>query len=1014
MNDKHRFSCTSETKCISRYRVREGINDCLGKEDENPRETLKAKVHFPKLCNDYQSFVSGNETDETDCEHWPCDNIYTHCDGAWTCPDGADELNCNRTSPCYPDHHECISPRTLKLICLPLNQTGNGIHDCLGSMDERQHCRRQFPNSFENTYKCRNEDRCIDIYQGYHPELQFLDTSICREEKYFFFNTPYSDYKVYREYANATFLIRTTLEKMNYDRILIKNDYNNLLHFTLEQSNQFIPNANNDRNQSISNQTIEKKLIRSNSNCNRGILIAFGQEKNDSCLCPPSYYGDRCQFQNERVSLTLTFFKNCTSNCQGIYSLYMFLIDQTNLIHSYEQLTYITTKDCDIKHHFNFLYKSRPKNLTNKYRIHIDVYERIDLRYYTSWIIPISHLFLPVNRISSLLTIPSNPTDVTQQHSQRILTHDQCNCSPSSICLGKMNNQSICLCPINKIGPRCYLPSACQMNPCQHDGQCIPIADDFLCICPDGYFGRTCQEKNIRIDISFGNINIPQAIFIYTVTVQNKTDPLIITILKRIPVDQNTLTVYTSTPYNLIFVRILSKYYLTFLQTKAQSISVNAIKIQSSMYCMPVSDALPKTYSFLRRVKLYHKICKDNRHLSCIHDSEHFMCQCNQDRFANCFPFDFQTSSTCLNRTQCDNGGQCLLNTPICPAYTMCECGDCFYGTKCQFTTEGSSLSLDVILSYHIRQKVPVSRQTIPVKISIVLTTLFALMGLINGICSTSTFRMKTIREVACGLYLYVLSIVSFFTLTLFILKFCFLVFFQSSFITNRLIQKISCYSIDYLLQSFVTIQDWLSVCVSIDRILIVTQPSNRRGNDRIKFARWTIPLTIFIVFISFIYEPLNRELIVDEGDQRMLCIIRYSLSIRIYNLIIRIIHFFIPFIIHIVCASIIIISVARNRSKAHKNKNYKQYLREQFHENKHLIISPSILVILALPRLIIAFLTGCMKSIRYPWLFLAAYFVSFLPPFVTSIIFILPSTTYKDQFKTNLKNIRKLFKRQN
>ncbi|CAF4260324.1 unnamed protein product [Rotaria magnacalcarata] len=41
--------------------------------------------------------------------------------------------------------------------------------------------------------------------------------------------------------------------------------------------------------------------------CNRGILIYYGKNESEQCLCPPSYYGDRCQYQNQRVSLTLQF-----------------------------------------------------------------------------------------------------------------------------------------------------------------------------------------------------------------------------------------------------------------------------------------------------------------------------------------------------------------------------------------------------------------------------------------------------------------------------------------------------------------------------------------------------------------------------------------------------------------------------------------------------------------------------------------------------------------------------------
>ena len=48
------------------------------------------------LLNYYQYVINGiNETDETECEQWECNNIYTHCNGIWNCPNGADEIGCD-------------------------------------------------------------------------------------------------------------------------------------------------------------------------------------------------------------------------------------------------------------------------------------------------------------------------------------------------------------------------------------------------------------------------------------------------------------------------------------------------------------------------------------------------------------------------------------------------------------------------------------------------------------------------------------------------------------------------------------------------------------------------------------------------------------------------------------------------------------------------------------------------------------------------------------------------------
>jgi hypothetical protein len=147
--------------------------------------------------------------------------------------------------------------------------------------------------------------------------------------------------------------------------------------------------------------------------------------------------------------------------------------------------------------------------------------------------------------------------------------------------------------------------------------------------------------------------------------------------------------------------------------------------------------------------------------------------------------------------------------------------------------------------------------------------------------------------------------------------------------------------------------------------------------------------------------------LIYDEEEQRTWCIVRYSSTMRIFDSTMHILHFFIPFSINLISAAFIIVMVARNHSIARKQQTYRQYLRQEFHQQKHLIISPIILFILAFPRLVISFLSGCMKSIRDPWLYFVGYFISFIPPLLTFVVFICPSDTYKKEFDKIVKRYR-------
>ncbi|CAF3663052.1 unnamed protein product [Rotaria sordida] len=468
LNQTHRFRCSSENKCISPILVRDRTKHCKDGEDEILFS--KKTFSYQNLCNGYVNLSlelddEQNETDETNCEQWPCNNQNTRCDGAWTCKNGTDELNCNQSSKCYPNRHECVSPTTFKVVCLSVDHAGDGKIDCLGATDEREHCRHMESNA----------------------------------------------------------------------------------------------------------------------------------------------------------------------------------------------------------------------------------YNKIDLTYHSSWMLPIKFLFLPVNRIATHLIIPA--------HRVGIVKNCQFYCGDHGHCTTYVNNGKT------------------------------------YCQCDSGWSGK----------------------------------------------------------------------------------------------------------------------------------------------------------SNCQERTQCENGGQCIQDLSICPSTTMCICPECYYGGKCQFTTKGFSLSLDVILAYQIRPHMYISRQRAVIK------------------------KSK-------------------------------------------------------------------------------------------QTAQWVIITIILLTTISLIYDPIHRKLIDDKEEQRTWCIVRYSSLIRIFDSTIHIFHFIIPFLINLLSAMMIIINIARTHSNARKQQTYTQYLKKQFHHQKHLIIGPIINVILSIPRLIISFLSGCMKSNRDPWLFLFGYFISFMPPLLTLIVFILPSETYKKELDTIIK----------
>jgi hypothetical protein len=300
------------------------------------------------------------------------------------------------------------------------------------------------------------------------------------------------------------------------------------------------------------------------------------------------------------------------------------------------------------------------------------------------------------------------------------------------------------------------------------------------------------------------------------------------------------------------------------------------------------------------------------------------------------------------------------------------------------------------------------------------------LTGLVSSLLSIITFQDKKARDNGCGIYIFLSSLTSLLTMIMLTFKFWYLVVSQMTLITNRSLLQFNCSSIDFLLRVFLTTTDWLNACVTVERAITVAKQLRFDKQKSRRVAKWIIILIAFVVMLTSVHDPIHRHLVDDEDEQRIWCETGYSSFMHIFNSTIILFHSLLPFAINVLSAVIIILLAARKRSAAHiekpsdenlleqyreqLRKQYHEQLRKQFKEHKHILISACILVILAFPRLIISFLSGCMKSAREPWLFLIGYFLSFIPSTLIFVIFILPSTMYKKQFKNAVLRIRRKF----
>jgi hypothetical protein len=346
----------------------------------------------------------------------------------------------------------------------------------------------------------------------------------------------------------------------------------------------------------------------------------------------------------------------------------------------------------------------------------------------------------------------------------------------------------------------------------------------------------------------------------------------------------------------------------------------------------------------------------------------------------------------------------------------MCLCPPCFYGRRCHFSTSGFGLSLDAILGYHILPHRSLTQQAPIVQFSFALAIIFIMAGLINGILSLITFKNKIVREVGCGLYLLGSSITTLLTMIIFGLKFFILLLAQMTAISNQSFLLFQCHSMDFVLRVCLCMDQWLNACVAAERAMTMVKGSRFVKKKSRKAAKVIIIILLVVIVGSSIHDPIYRRLIEEENDdndqKRIWCIVTYPSNLEIYYYITHIFHFFGPFLINVISAIILITKKSDQQSVVHKQRPYKEILKEQFRQHKHLLAAPVILILLAVPRLIIIFVSKCMKSANDSWLFLAGYFISLIPPMLTFVVFVLPSKFYKKEFRASMEHYRTILRR--
>lgn len=446
--------------------------------------------------------------------------------------------------------------------CIDLSKIGDGKIDCLGAIDERntlEHCDN--PSMLGYYYFCPSTRTCIsytDHCQTRCPNLSddaawcdrpYHQASCPEKTPFMCFNGSCSEKKA----CDKGIPLCTHSEDrymcnpLEYTRTFYHRDDKSFDVGSDLPILDLLPFPDDIAVEEINSEevaherTTEMRSIRTPSSiisyqCNRGFGVQW-YNGSTICFCPEQYYGDKCQYHQDRITVLLS-----VDFSQSIYEgvadasllmkfLVVFLFKESILqVHEF-QLRPSLSFGSRAKYLFYLLASRSKESLDEKkkryfnrssiihehpYAVRIESYEvnrDESIRWIATWFYPIYFDYLPVHRVVKILRFSQisngiDPCTRQERHGNEecrtILNHpNKClclckngytgmncsmldqncarnHCAPKALCKPDYqsslhgNQNPFCLCPQHQFGARCDLfHDGCESNPCQNNGTCL-------------------------------------------------------------------------------------------------------------------------------------------------------------------------------------------------------------------------------------------------------------------------------------------------------------------------------------------------------------------------------------------------------------------------------------------------------------------------------------------------------------------------------------------------------------
>jgi hypothetical protein len=1077
--------------------------------------TTSSRIRFRAYCNGEWDLGDRSDESSIFCPLWTCRqdeyrcktgqciDLSWVCDGIWDCSDASDEealsvnqpwsfhnqklgnqlterkkqcderykvqpfanvCDLSQQYPCYLNNVTNPLDIVTNLPCIPFSKIGDGYMDCHQALDEKNTFEKAKGSMKGFSLQCDDDDGAYVQYPYACRTDTCFDSILCSYK---------SQNITYCSEPNDVVCLNGSC--VQNARCNAKSDcpfgedehwcqpkgnpislsfYRNLKKWVPTQE-QFVnwsllsPAPSDIETYSHRSSSQHSTLYAISFKCNRGIAV-FEQEK-IRCFCPPAYYGDKCQYYSDRLSIVLRIDWNTFSSLNLTGKEFtlkaLFLFNNERIIDRYEihLNPVLDTK----KHKFYLLYsrskdmlrhkKTRYFNRTDVEHVHPYSlrFELYSLEHDNSilelgsWYYPILFDFLPSHRLAKVLKLPTWFGNKTFDPCASIKNAD---CPQNSECkpILNSNNSFYCSCRYGFYGTRCnqYL-SICESY-CSHDSICKPEHYNNhtkpFCVCPLSYFGPSCHLRYDACDsLPCGMHGTCHLTYDYSgerpyQCVCNKDYYMERCQLEKIPIrielnmtnSQIQASVVQLYDVHMGSLDLLLRHQQVYFgipsiiqyhhgQTSAPPLAV--LKTHEHY------DTISNYYLvYIRPIISVINISATPEH--CLHSSTfingngsvflyHEICQngsvCFYDRDYLCICESNHYRAECfghdLQLDHCDlclSNGKCVKGDLNDAKNFMCLCPYCYQGRLCEFSFEGLGFTLDSLLF----------PDSITVQVVyIILAFLFAVIGFFTNFCSLVTFKRPQVRKYAVGTYLLLISIVN--QCAMFCLCVKFVHIFLGSF---GLINNISCKSVSYLLSVLTRSSFWLTAWVSFNRLCLILIPmSLRLKNSRL--AIYSSIVTLFLLFLTHIHEIFVYTTIQQPDRTALQCVTNFKqTSVAIYNRVFCLFHSLVPFFIQVIAITLIIVLVTRNRARTNnigdRKRSFIHVLKRQMSKQKELFITPIIIVLSSLPQIILSFTVACtqLSDLKRHSL-LAASLLSYGPQIFGFVLFVLPSTNYKKEF---------------